>query len=124
MPTCPCCIHGCPSWVRKPKSITNIFPSKIVVLPKNLTKCYHGHIMLFLGVLLLLICTPLGFARLFTIVGDLVVSPVSARNLDEEYLTLAYEEDCLRQKVSVYEQTDSRTTENGGSESLGSISSR
>ena len=80
--------------------------------------------MLFLGVLLLLICTPLGFARLFTIVGDLVVSPVSARNLDEEYLTLAYEEDCLRQKVSVYEQTDSRTTENGGSESLGSISSR
>ena len=26
----------------------------------------------FLGVLMLLLCTPLGFARLFTIVGDLV----------------------------------------------------
>merc|ERR1719411_2540782 len=55
--------------------------------------------MSFLGVLLLLICTPLGFARLFTIVGELVVSPISAKNLDEEYLTLAYEEDCKNQKL-------------------------
>ena len=73
--------------------------------------------------LLLLICTPLGFARLFTIVGDLVVSPVSARNLDEEYITLACEEDCLRQKVTMYDQVDPRPIENGSTESLGTISS-
>lgn len=79
--------------------------------------------MSFLGVLLLLICTPLGFARLFTIVGDLVVSPVSARNLDEEYITLACEEDCLRQKVTMYDQVDPRPIENGSTESLGTISS-
>ena len=51
--------------------------------------------------LLLLLCTPLGFARLFTIIGDLVISPISARNVDEEYLMLAFEEDCLVQKVAV-----------------------
>merc|ERR1712223_1824515 len=55
--------------------------------------------MSFLGVLLLLLCTPLGFARFFNIVGELVVSPISAKNLDEEYLTLAYEEDCKPQKL-------------------------
>ena len=69
--------------------------------------------ILISGVLLLLLCTPLGFARLFTIVGELVVSPISARNLDEEYLTLAYEEDCLKQKVAIYQQKDTNYNANG-----------
>jgi hypothetical protein len=54
----------------------------------------------FLGVLMLLIGTPLGFARLFTIVGDLVIKPTFMRNLDEEYFMAKFEEDCLTQKVS------------------------
>ena len=78
---------------------------------------------MILGVLLLLLCTPLGFARLFTIVGDLVVSPISGRNLDEEYLTLAYEEDCLKQKVAVYQHSDARGNETSSKNALGEISS-
>ena len=53
----------------------------------------------FLGVLMLLICTPLGFARLFTILGDLVIKPTFMRNLDEEYFVAKFEEEALRQKV-------------------------
>merc|ERR1712062_700962 len=52
----------------------------------------------FLGVLLLLICTPLGFARLFTIVGDLVIKPNWSRNLDEEFYSAKFEEDNLAKK--------------------------
>ena len=53
-----------------------------------------------MGVILLLICTPLGFARLFTIVGDLVIKPNWARNLDEEYYSAKFEEDNLANKVA------------------------
>jgi len=53
----------------------------------------------FLGVLMLLICTPLGFARLFTIVGDLVMKPTFMRNLDEEFYVAKFEEQSLQQKV-------------------------
>ena len=53
----------------------------------------------FLGVLMLLLCTPLGFARLFTIVGDLVIKPNWSRNLDEEFYSAKFEEDNLAKKV-------------------------
>ena len=58
----------------------------------------------FIGVLMLLICTPIGIARLFTIVGDLVIKPTFARNLDEEYLEARYEEESLAKKVADYHQ--------------------
>jgi len=54
----------------------------------------------FMGVIMLLICTPLGFARLFTIVGDLVIKPNWARNLDEEYYSAKFEEDNLNTKIA------------------------
>jgi len=54
----------------------------------------------FMGVIMLLICTPLGFARLFTIVGDLVIKPNWARNLDEEFYSAKFEEDNLASKVA------------------------
>ena len=73
---------------------------------------------------MLLLCTPLGFARLFTIVGELVVSPISAKNLDDEYLTLAYEEDCKNQKLDSYLQKQLSSNTNMNDETLGSISSR
>ena len=53
----------------------------------------------FLGVIMLLICTPLGFARLFTIVGDLVVRPTISRNLDEEFNVARYEEETLKRRI-------------------------
>lgn len=56
----------------------------------------------FFGVLMLLLCTPLGFARLFTVIGDLVVKPKTARNLEEEYLVAGYEEECLKRQMNNY----------------------
>ena len=52
-----------------------------------------------------------------------MVSPISGRNLDEEYLTLAYEEDCLKQKVAVYQHSDARSNETSSKNALGEISS-
>jgi len=54
----------------------------------------------FLGVLMLLLCTPLGFAKLFDTVGDLVIKPNWTRNLDEEYYSAKFEEDNLLKKVA------------------------
>ena len=52
-----------------------------------------------MGVIMLLICTPLGIARLFSIVGDLVIKPNWSRNLDEEFYSAKFEEDNLAKKV-------------------------
>ena len=54
----------------------------------------------FLGVLLLLLCTPLGFAKLFDNVGDIVIKPNWTRNLDEEYYSAKFEEDNLLKKCA------------------------
>eukprot|EP00094_Tigriopus_californicus_P006064 TCALIF_05840-PA protein Name:"Similar to Lmbr1l Protein LMBR1L (Mus musculus)" AED:0.04 eAED:0.04 QI:473/0.83/0.71/1/1/0.85/7/573/566 len=54
----------------------------------------------FLGVIMLLICTPLGFARLFTVVGDLVVRPTFMRNQDDDYFATKFEEESLKAKVA------------------------
>ena len=74
---------------------------------------------------MLLLCTPLGFARLFTIVGDLVIKPTFSRylsllvdlkrnyncncfggfrNLDEEYHAAKFEENSLKLKLATYEK--------------------
>lgn len=61
----------------------------------------------FSGVLMLLICTPLGFARLFTVIGDMVVKPKTARNLEEEYLVAGYEEECLKRQMNNFNSNGS-----------------
>jgi len=53
----------------------------------------------FLGVLLLLVCTPLGFVRLFTLVGDLVTRPQFMRDLNEDYNVALMEEAAFKKKV-------------------------
>ena len=53
-----------------------------------------------MGVLLLLICTPIGFSTLFTLVGDLVIKPNLSRNIDEDYYTAKFEEENLLKKVA------------------------
>jgi len=53
----------------------------------------------FLGVLLLLLCTPLGFVRLFTLVGDLVTRPQFMRDLEEDYAVAVMEEASVRAKL-------------------------
>jgi hypothetical protein len=42
------------------------------------------------GVLLLLLCTPFGFVRLFTLVGEFVTKPQFLRDIEEEHNVARY----------------------------------
>jgi len=54
----------------------------------------------FLGVLLLLLSTPLGFARLFSVLGELIVKPQFLRTIKEECEMITFEEMDLRRKLN------------------------
>ncbi|XP_022185404.2 protein Lilipod [Nilaparvata lugens] len=53
----------------------------------------------FLGVVTLLLCTPLGFARLFGVVSSFLVKPQFLRNIEEEYDVASIEEESLRRRL-------------------------
>ncbi|KAK9688021.1 LMBR1-like membrane protein [Popillia japonica] len=53
----------------------------------------------FLGVLMLLVCTPLGFVRLFDVVGKYLIKPQFLRDINEEYFACALEEESLRRRL-------------------------
>ena len=53
----------------------------------------------FLGVLLLLVCTPLGFVKLFTLVAELVTRQQFLSDLTEEYQMALMEEAAVKKKV-------------------------
>lgn len=53
----------------------------------------------FLGVLFLLLCTPVGIAKLFSVLGELVVKPRFLRNIQEEYDSAVFEEMHLQRKI-------------------------
>ncbi|KAG5899167.1 hypothetical protein JTB14_029002 [Gonioctena quinquepunctata] len=59
----------------------------------------------FLGVLMLLVCTPLGFVRLFDVVGQFLIKPRFLRDLNEEYYACALEEECLRRRLKHAQKT-------------------
>ncbi|KAL2746170.1 protein Lilipod [Vespula maculifrons] len=47
----------------------------------------------------LLMCTPVGFVRLFDVVGSFLVKPQFLKNLDEEFFAYRLEEDCIRRRL-------------------------
>ncbi|XP_032678202.1 protein Lilipod [Odontomachus brunneus] len=53
----------------------------------------------FVGVVMLLLCTPVGFVRLFGVVGSFLVKPQFLKNLDEEFYAYRLEEDCIRRRL-------------------------
>ena len=55
----------------------------------------------FLGVLLLLLCTPLGFARLFTVLGQIIVRPNFLSDVNDEYYAVVFEESCIRERLKL-----------------------
>lgn len=55
----------------------------------------------FLGVLMLLVCTPLGFVRLFDVTGKYLIKPQFLHDIDEEYHAYALEEECLRRRLKL-----------------------
>ncbi|GAB1609396.1 limb region 1 protein homolog [Argonauta hians] len=53
----------------------------------------------FLGVLALLLCTPVGFARMFTVMGRLVVKPQFLHDIDSDLLLATLTEEDLLRKI-------------------------
>ena len=53
----------------------------------------------FIGVLFLLICTPLGFARLFTLVSNLIMKSTFRVDLKEELETASLDRSCILQRL-------------------------
>lgn len=53
----------------------------------------------FVGVVMLLLCTPVGFVRLFGVVGSFLVKPQFLKNLDEEFFAYRLEEDCICRRL-------------------------
>ncbi|XP_012266650.1 protein Lilipod [Athalia rosae] len=53
----------------------------------------------FVGVVMLLLCTPVGFVQLFGVVGSFLVKPQFLKNLDEEFFAYKLEEDCIKRRL-------------------------
>ncbi|GAB6018686.1 hypothetical protein CHUAL_000362 [Chamberlinius hualienensis] len=53
----------------------------------------------------LFICTPLGFVRLFTVVGNLIVKPKFLGNFEEEYFIACSEETSLQRKIASFQSS-------------------
>lgn len=64
-----------------------------------------------LGAVMLLLCTPLGFARMFTVIGELVLKPKFLRNLDDEIQMVRFEEASLCRRLE--ENTSHKRIANG-----------
>ncbi|XP_020717547.1 protein Lilipod isoform X2 [Ceratitis capitata] len=66
----------------------------------------------FLGVLLLLVCTPLGFVRLFGVVGQVLVKPHLLRDVNEEYQVFHMEIASVKRKLANIELLNVSITDN------------
>lgn len=53
-----------------------------------------------------LVCTPLGFVRLFEVVGQFLVKPQFLRDINEEFIAYHLEEECLRRRLNNAEVTN------------------
>ncbi|XP_059479719.1 protein Lilipod isoform X2 [Neocloeon triangulifer] len=56
----------------------------------------------FLGVLLLLLCTPAGLVQLFSMASQILVKPQFLRDLNEEYFVAKFEEECLKKQLEAH----------------------
>lgn len=52
-----------------------------------------------MGCLLLLLCTPVGLSRMFTVMGQLLVKPAILEDLDEQIYMITLEEEALQRKL-------------------------
>ncbi|KAK2496477.1 hypothetical protein MC885_000806 [Smutsia gigantea] len=53
-----------------------------------------------MGCLLLLLCTPVGLSRMFTVVGQLLVKPTILEDLDEQIYIITLEEEALQRRLN------------------------
>ena len=52
-----------------------------------------------MGCLLLLLCTPVGLSRMFTVMGQLLVKPAILEDLDEQIYMITLEEEALQRRL-------------------------
>ncbi|XP_049975879.1 limb region 1 protein homolog isoform X2 [Alexandromys fortis] len=52
-----------------------------------------------MGCLLLLLCTPVGLSRMFTVMGQLLVKPAILEDLDEQIYVITLEEEALQRRL-------------------------
>ncbi|XP_029426336.1 limb region 1 protein homolog isoform X2 [Nannospalax galili] len=52
-----------------------------------------------MGCLLLLVCTPVGLSRMFTVMGQLLVKPAILEDLDEQIYMITLEEEALQRRL-------------------------
>ncbi|XP_062954857.1 limb region 1 protein homolog isoform X2 [Cynocephalus volans] len=53
-----------------------------------------------MGCLLLLLCTPVGLSRMFTVMGQLLVKPTILEDLDEQVYIITLEEEALQRRLN------------------------
>ncbi|KAG9476424.1 hypothetical protein GDO78_003138 [Eleutherodactylus coqui] len=53
-----------------------------------------------MGCLLLLLCTPVGLSRMFTVMGQLLVKPTILEDLDEQMYIVTLQEEALQRKLN------------------------
>ncbi|XP_077347275.1 limb region 1 protein homolog isoform X2 [Lithobates pipiens] len=53
-----------------------------------------------MGCLLLLLCTPVGLSRMFTVMGQLLVKPTILEDLDEQMYIISLQEEALQRKLN------------------------
>ncbi|XP_074938470.1 limb region 1 protein homolog isoform X2 [Phalacrocorax aristotelis] len=54
-----------------------------------------------MGCLLLLLCTPVGLSRMFTVMGQLLVKPTILEDLDEQMYIITLEEEAIQRRLNV-----------------------
>nr|KAI8743218.1 protein LMBR1L [Biomphalaria glabrata] len=73
---------------------------------QTLSDVWHEHLpylyscISFIGVLVLLMCTPVGVARMFTVMGQLIVKPQFLRGIEDELSRLRLQEEHLLRKIT------------------------
>ncbi|MEQ2186409.1 Limb region 1 protein, partial [Goodea atripinnis] len=53
-----------------------------------------------MGGLLLLMCTPVGMSRMFTVMGQLLVKPTILEDLDEQIYCIHLQEEALQRRLN------------------------
>ncbi|XP_034615896.1 limb region 1 protein homolog isoform X4 [Trachemys scripta elegans] len=53
-----------------------------------------------MGCLLLLLCTPVGLSRMFTVMGQLLVKPTILEDLDEQMYIITLEEEAIQRRIN------------------------
>ncbi|XP_054045550.1 limb region 1 protein homolog isoform X9 [Rissa tridactyla] len=76
---------------------------RVCWLKKDLWEFYLPYLyscISLMGCLLLLLCTPVGLSRMFTVMGQLLVKPTILEDLDEQMYIITLEEEAIQRRLN------------------------